>query len=70
MLMVFPNSAFVARNNKKGAITIVCEKHETVKTESANATSLFITLPAPDDPADSNKRRASQYVYKVKILAW
>ena len=33
----------------------VCEKHETVKTMSANAKSLFITLPAPDDLANSNK---------------
>ena len=36
------------KNNKKK------QQHETVNTASANVTSLFITLPAPDDPANSN----------------
>ena len=66
---MFPNSPLVAPEPEKGAITIrntcllsfhpaLCEKHETVKTASANVTSLFIAFPAPDDPAspaNSNK---------------
>ena len=31
------------------------EKYETVNTASANVMSVFITFPAPDNPANSNK---------------
>ena len=43
------------------------EKNETVNAASANVMSVFITLPAPDDPANSNKFLffcTSQSVYK------
>ena len=43
------------------------EKTETVNAASANVMSVLITLPGPDDPANSNKFLffcTSQSVYK------
>ena len=38
------------------------KEHETVNTASANVTSLLITLPAPDDPSNSNKSLFNMYI--------
>ena len=67
--LIFPNSVLVAQNNKK-ALRNTCLLFfhlETVNTASANATSLLITLPASDVPANSNNSPytcTSQAVYK------
>ena len=48
------------------------KKNETVNTASENVTSLLITLPAPDDPVNSNKplyRCTSQYAICVRRLS-
>ena len=61
--LLFPNSKLVTRNIfKNGAKKYVycfiqhyAKTLETADTASAHVTSLLITLPAPDDPANSNK---------------
>ena len=62
-LPMFPNGGLVAWKEKKALRNTsfllfhpaVCEKPETINTVSANVTSLLITPPAPDGPANSNK---------------
>ena len=47
------------------AIVSFSEKNETVNAASANVMSVFITLPAPDDPANSNScGYALQHYYR------
>ena len=63
-LLIFPNGGLVARKKIKGAKILVfycfIQRYAknlkfNINTVSVNVTSLLITPPAPDGPANSNK---------------